>query len=290
MNQEKIGKFIAKLRKEKNMTQLQLSLKLGVTDRAISKWENGRGMPDLSLMKPLCNELGITINDLLSGEVIDKNNYQEKLEENILNTIDYTDEKIRKNKKTFKTIIICLCLGLLLLILMFFIDVKRMNDGKNVIFSRWGFDYYPLVDLHEDYIYYAIKDYVIENGDNEEMHYDFEKTFASLKIYKILENEKSNSYFVYTIVKRSKYYMDNDTLLKDSDSLIPYKFIIKYDDNKYKVTDFIALRDGEDTYYKDLKSIFPKSVLKNINNIYSDGTSDKLEMEIMEDVKLYFHK
>ena len=97
MNQEKIGKFIAKLRKEKNMTQLQLSLKLGVTDRAISKWENGRGMPDLSLMKPLCNELGITINDLLSGEVIDKNNYQEKLEENILNTIDYTDEKIRKN-------------------------------------------------------------------------------------------------------------------------------------------------------------------------------------------------
>ena len=79
MNQEKIGKFIAKLRKEKNMTQLQLSLKLGVTDRAISKWENGRGMPDLSLMKPLCNELGITINDLLSGEVIDKNNYQEKL-------------------------------------------------------------------------------------------------------------------------------------------------------------------------------------------------------------------
>ena len=89
MNQEKIGKFIAKLRKEKNMTQLQLSLKLGVTDRAISKWENGRGMPDLSLMKPLCNELGITINDLLSGEVIDKNNYQEKLEENILNTIDF---------------------------------------------------------------------------------------------------------------------------------------------------------------------------------------------------------
>ena len=131
MNQEKIGKFIAKLRKEKNMTQLQLSLKLGVTDRAISKWENGRGMPDLSRMKPLCNELGITINDLLSGEVIDKNNYQEKLEENILNTIDYTDEKIRKNKKTFKTIIICLCLGLLLLILMFFIDVKRMNDGTN---------------------------------------------------------------------------------------------------------------------------------------------------------------
>ena len=93
-----IGSRIKQARLAKNMTQEDLAEKLGVTDRAISKWENGRGMPDLSLMKPLCNELGITINDLLSGEVIDKNNYQEKLEENILNTIDYTDEKIRKNK------------------------------------------------------------------------------------------------------------------------------------------------------------------------------------------------
>lgn len=58
MNQEKIGKFILKLRKEKNMTQKELANKIGVTDRAISKWENGRGLPDLSLMKPLCDELG----------------------------------------------------------------------------------------------------------------------------------------------------------------------------------------------------------------------------------------
>ena len=109
--------------------------------------------------------------------------------------------------------------------------------------------------------------------------------------------EKENTYGlnmsinkIEEILQQSDYIIFNDTLLKDSDSLIPYKFIIKYDDNKYKVTDFIAPRDGEDTYYKDLKNIFPKSVLKNINNIYSDGTSDKLEMEIMEDVKLYFHK
>ena len=68
MNQEKIGKFILELRKEKNMTQMELAEKIGVTDRAISKWENGRGMPDLSLLFPLCKELGVTINDLLSGE------------------------------------------------------------------------------------------------------------------------------------------------------------------------------------------------------------------------------
>lgn len=97
MDQNKIGKFILELRKEKNMSQKELAKKLGVTDRAISKWENGRGMPDLSLMKPLCKELDITINDLLSGEKIDKKDYQQKLEENILNTINYSNKKIIKS-------------------------------------------------------------------------------------------------------------------------------------------------------------------------------------------------
>ena len=96
MDQEKIGKFILTLRKEKNMTQMELADKLGITDRAISKWENGRGMPDLSLIKPLCEALNISVNELLSGERLDKKEYQDKVEENILNTIDYTNTKIKK--------------------------------------------------------------------------------------------------------------------------------------------------------------------------------------------------
>ena len=72
MDQIKIGKFILELRKEKNMTQQELANVLGVTDRAISKWENGRGLPDLSLLKPLCDTLNITINELLSGEKLNK--------------------------------------------------------------------------------------------------------------------------------------------------------------------------------------------------------------------------
>ena len=98
MNQQKIGNFILELRKEKNMTQQELADKIGVTDKAISKWENGRGMPDLSLMKPLCTALGITINDLLSGEKIDKKDYQDKFEENILNTINYTNKKLDNSR------------------------------------------------------------------------------------------------------------------------------------------------------------------------------------------------
>ena len=100
MNQEKIGKFIAECRKGKNMTQQELAEKLGVSDRTIGNWENGRNMPDLSLFKPLCKELGITLNDLMSGEKVKEKEYQEKLEENIINTINYTNKKI-ENRNTF---------------------------------------------------------------------------------------------------------------------------------------------------------------------------------------------
>lgn len=75
MNQKDIGRLIAELRKEKQMTQMELANKLGVTDRAVSKWENGRGLPDLSLLSPLCDELGISLKELLSGE---KANSEEK--------------------------------------------------------------------------------------------------------------------------------------------------------------------------------------------------------------------
>ncbi len=84
MEQAKVGKFIAKCRKSKNMTQAELAEKLNITDRAISKWETGKGMPDSSIMLELCNELDISVNELLSGEVIKMENYNQKAEENLL--------------------------------------------------------------------------------------------------------------------------------------------------------------------------------------------------------------
>ena len=112
MNQEKIGKFIAECRKDKKLTQQELAEKLGVTDKSIGNWENGRNMPDLSLFKPLCDELGITINELLSGEKIESEVYQEKFEENIINTIDYSTKKIKITKD--KLAIVVFSVGLLL--------------------------------------------------------------------------------------------------------------------------------------------------------------------------------
>ena len=78
MNQIEIGKFIAVRRKAHGMTQSQLAEKLGITDKAVSKWETGKSMPDLALFTPLCDLLEITLNELLSGELISEDNLKEK--------------------------------------------------------------------------------------------------------------------------------------------------------------------------------------------------------------------
>lgn len=78
MNQETIGKFIAACRKDKELTQTQLAEKLNITNRAVSKWETGKSIPDASIMLDLCKILGISVNELLSGERIAMENYQKK--------------------------------------------------------------------------------------------------------------------------------------------------------------------------------------------------------------------
>ena len=84
MEQDKIGAFIAQCRKEAGYTQAALGEKLGISDRAVSKWETGKNMPDASLMLELCSLLHITVNELLSGERLDPEGYQQKAEEHLL--------------------------------------------------------------------------------------------------------------------------------------------------------------------------------------------------------------
>ena len=96
MNQIKIGKFIQEKRKEKNITQSELAEKLNITDRAISKWENGKCMPDVGIMQELCEILNITINDLFSGEVVNMKDTEKKLEENLLEMTRLKEEKDRQ--------------------------------------------------------------------------------------------------------------------------------------------------------------------------------------------------
>lgn len=96
MNLDKIGKFISKCRKDKKLTQEQLSEKLGISDRAVSKWERGLCLPDASIMLPLCEILGINVNELLSGEMINNKDYNKKAEENLLEMAKKEEEQNKK--------------------------------------------------------------------------------------------------------------------------------------------------------------------------------------------------
>ncbi len=120
MNQEKIGKFIASCRKEKKLTQNALAEKLGVSNRAISNWENGKNMPDLSLFNDLCKELGITVNELLSGEKLTKEKNIKKYEENIAKTIYYTNQKIKQKDKIIANCFLIFGLGIIFTAIMIF--------------------------------------------------------------------------------------------------------------------------------------------------------------------------
>ncbi|MDE6691699.1 MAG: helix-turn-helix domain-containing protein [Clostridia bacterium] len=117
MNQIITGQFIKECRKEKGLTQEQLAEKLSVSPKTISKWECGNGMPDVSLMLPLCNELGISVNELLSGCKIDGSDYQQKAEENLLAALKERNEN--KKKIILEVIIACTAImsGLLLCVM-----------------------------------------------------------------------------------------------------------------------------------------------------------------------------
>ncbi|MBE6947616.1 MAG: helix-turn-helix transcriptional regulator [Ruminococcaceae bacterium] len=87
MDQIKIGRFIAACRKKEGLTQAQLAEKLCITDRAVSKWETGKTLPDSSIMLQLCDTLKITVNDLLSGEVVTMENRDKEMEQKMLEMI-----------------------------------------------------------------------------------------------------------------------------------------------------------------------------------------------------------
>ena len=109
MDQFKIGKFIAECRKKKSLTQLQLAEKLNVTDRAVSKWETGKAMPDSSIMLDLCGILGISVNDLLSGEVVTMDHYNKQAEERLLEMVKEKEAADRRLLR-FEILVGVLCL------------------------------------------------------------------------------------------------------------------------------------------------------------------------------------
>lgn len=128
MEQKKIGEFIAAQRKEKQMTQRQLGEALGISDKAISKWECGKGLPDISIMVPLCELLDINVNELLSGEHLTEDVYSKKAEENMMHLIQETENQKKENARGNAFQIITWIMGnILLLAFLMFTSSSQKN-------------------------------------------------------------------------------------------------------------------------------------------------------------------
>lgn len=134
MDQKKSGQFILQLRKEKGLTQKQLADEIGVSDKAVSKWENGNGMPDTGLLVPLCNALDITVNELLSGEHLRQTEYSERAEGNIIALLE-------ENRHHEKNTIIKTVIGYVLIVFCLILNAfPAMN-------AQWYMDLPSLVYL-----------------------------------------------------------------------------------------------------------------------------------------------
>lgn len=136
MDQQKIGKFIAECRKKQGLTQMQLAEKLNITDRAVSKWENGRSMPDSSIMLELCSLLGITVNDLLTGEVVGLKDYNKELENNLLEMVKQKEEADKR--LLFTEIIVGFLSSIILFCLVFTASFADMQDWLRLVIILIG--------------------------------------------------------------------------------------------------------------------------------------------------------
>ena len=137
MDQIKIGRFIAERRRAQNLTQMQLAQKLCITDRAVSKWERGKTMPDSAIMLDLCDALGITVTDLLYGEVISVEDHNKKLEEQLLEIIKQKEES-DKRLLSLEWVIGILSL-LVLFIPIIIASYLPMEDWQRIVLIFSGF-------------------------------------------------------------------------------------------------------------------------------------------------------
>ncbi len=173
MNQIKTGKFIAQIRKEKGMTQRQLADELLISDKTVSKWETGKGMPEVSLMMPLCEVLGINVNELLTGERIPDESYKEKAEETMM---DLMRNKKGRGKLIALTILIMLLVIAPMLIIAALIRWYDLPDNLihvtliplfigiiAIIFVDCSVGYYQCEECNEKFVPKLSANYLFAN-------------------------------------------------------------------------------------------------------------------------------
>lgn len=202
MDQKRIGKLIAECRKEKNLTQSKLASMLGVTDKSVSKWENGNCLPDVSLYKQICEILGITLNEFFAGEKLTDENFKKVSDENLYNALensaftlkdrqDYFKKKWQR-EHFFELIIITL-------IIVFFIIYGFIKDnGLQYLFMVFGF----ICSMLENN---RMSAYIEQNAYRKISNQDFNKSIKKFyETKEVLEKFDSKEEAVSYLVKETK--------------------------------------------------------------------------------------
>lgn len=242
MNQEKIGKLIAELRKEKNLTQEELGRKLGVTKNAVSKWERGLSLMDMSLLKPLSVVLDISIVELLNGEKISKEKLNEKTEEVVENTIDYSRKEIKKNK--YINIALTTLIIIIVLTLSFFtyklilLERYTFKEPENVKEVVEGLKIKNELKIYKRTIpeneYLQIDDIKLRNDFKD--YEKEEQPNLNVVNYTLKENDKTKSHFSFSKSSQNiDLFVSNDInfyIPKDYNVICP-ESSFTYADRKY---------------------------------------------------------
>lgn len=265
MDQNKSGKFIAKLRKEKNMTQEQLAEKMGVSINAVSKWERGLSFPDVSLYKKLCKELGINIEELINGE---KDTSEEAKEKAIISTVK-EKEKIKKNSKK----VLVLFLVIFIIILSSFVYYNKALKINLVSDS--------------DYLYDEVINFIKEKefDENPDSNCNDFNVFYSYHGFGV--EKKHNYKYVYMWIYQQSYYIESEEvgagLAISSGSSIPIKAIFK--DNKLQ--DIVYPKDGSE-YVSSIKEMFPGIIEYQVLNFDKEKNINKLFNEVEQKKNIYY--
>lgn len=222
MNQEKIGKLIAECRKEKKLTQNELANMLGVSDKSVSKWENGKCLPDVSLYKPLCEILGITLNDFFTGEKIQEEEYRKVADENLLSALENSTftlkDKIEFFKKKWEKDHV-FELTLMMIVVVFFIIYGFIKDnGLQYLFMIIGL-VSGIIENNKMMAYIERNAY----GKNSEISIEkFRSSIDRLEEFQQTMKEFSSK-------RDAIQYLIKETNLSKKECIEAYDFIMKLD-------------------------------------------------------------
>lgn len=244
MNQEKIGKFIAKNRKDKGLTQEALAEKLGISTNAVSKWERGISFPDVSLYKKLCNELDISIEELINGE---KSKSTESKDKAIIASLTEKDKVEKKSKK--KILILSILILLTIAISMFYSSTLKINLINEPS------------ELYDIAIDYLKEEEFKSNPDSLKDDFNIFYSYHGFGIEK-----KGNYKYLYMwIYTESDYVEEKDAIAKSCGASMAVKITIK--DNKVIKEEYPEDGGG---YTKSVYKLFPKNIAKQVLNFEND--------------------